>query len=308
MRIFAFIAFQVLLLEGSSYAAGIAKALGRHEFYLEINDPYYASCGLYFAFADSGIPQLTVQNESEIYGYFLKNVHKPNAFLVEIGIYPAQLIGAGIKYARPKTYDNASVADINFVEALTTSINFPEPWSMSLFLGHVGRFGGADNSFEGRGNIGLLVSYGNYHIKSNSIYPDHWGEIELKLKIDKGGIGRRYAMSYRVGARLHAHDEIKSLFYIGLRRDRTDFKEEQFSLIKNTNFEIRTDFALDTLQFQKLACEIGKKYPFILKKHKLAIGLSVGFSWLAANPYHRKLGEGFTDNEPAPILRFLFAF
>ncbi|MBD3322502.1 MAG: hypothetical protein GF350_15475 [Chitinivibrionales bacterium] len=307
LRLLRMIAIAVIAAD-SIYAIGVSRMLGRHELYGEIDDPYYASCGVYLSLTDSGIPLLAFRKEPEIYGYFFRNIYRPNAFLIECGIYPAQLIGAGIKHAWPQAYDDASVRDINVVEMLTRSMNFPEPWSVSLFCGHVGRFGDADTGFSGRGNIGLLFSYGNYHITNNSLYRDHWIECETKLKVDKGGSDRRYALSYRIGARLHANRNIKSIVYVGLRRDRTDFEEKRFSLIKNTNFEIRVDCAIDTLQFQKFSCEAGKKYPVHFTEHSIALGLSIGMSLFAANPYNGSLGDTFSDSGPAPIARLLVAF
>lgn len=289
-------------------ALEVAQSIGPNEFYAEFKDPYYIATGMYFSLTKSAMPSLSIDEESDLYRYLVQNALRPTFFLIEVGGYPMQLAGAAIRKWAPQQYPKATIAGINMVEALTRSFNFPEPWSVSAFLGHVVKFTGNSGGNEGKGNIGILATYGNYHILQNVVYPDHWGEFELKMKIDKAGSDRRYAMSYRIGGRVHSHEEIKSVVYAGLRRDRTDFSEPVFSFIKNTNFEVRVDLQARPVQFMRLSAEAGKKFPFTRHDKKFAVGLSLGCAWNAITPYTGALGAGLGANSLSVLCTPLLCF
>jgi hypothetical protein len=231
-----------------------------------------------------------------------------NCFLVEIGTYPLPLAGTAVRAWAPTYYDRAQIGETNIIRAITESVDFKEPWSISMFVGHMVHFRGTDSSFNGHGNIGLLGSYGYYHIKDNTLIPDHWGEAEAKIKVDKGGNDVQYGNGYRIGVRLHSNRDIKDLFYLGLRRDRTDFKESGFSLIKNTYFQIRPDFSFKPLQAVSLTLEAGKKYPFTIKKKTYVLGLSLGITWNIHNPYSGQLAGEFVPNSISPLINPVIKF
>lgn len=298
----------LIVLSSGVHGVGVQRTLGHHELYAEFTNPYYAAAGVYLALSDNGIPVLDSTDEGYIYRHLITRVHRANVALLEVGAYPLPLAGAGVKAWGREYYERAAIGEVNLVQAITSSSEFAEPWSVSAFLGHVVSFVGADSAFEGRGHVGLLCSYGNRHIKDNSLHPDHWLECELKLKLDKGGKRRRYATSYRLGARLHSNSEVRDLAYVGLRRQRTDFSEPAFSLIRNTNFQLRADMALAPAEFLRLIAEVGKKFPLRLRKRKLALGLSLGLVWQANNPYRGNLGRGFEPNSISPIIKPLIQF
>ena len=292
----------------AAYPFAIEKELGKHSFYAEFDDPYYVSSGINFSLSEKPIPTLDTTNEWPVYRHLLANMFNINCFLFEIGAYPLPCAGAAARAWAPTYYNRATVGGANIVEALTESVDFKEPWSASVFVGHMVHFRGTDSLLNGHGNIGLLGSYGYYHLKDNLVIPDHWGELEAKIKVDKGGNDVQYATGYRIGVRLHSNRDIKDLFYIGLRRDRTDFNESGFSLIKNTSFQIRPDFSFKPLQAVSLTLEAGKKFPFTVKKKTYILGLSLGVTLNIRNPYTGDLAGDFVANSISPLINPVIVF
>jgi hypothetical protein len=286
----------------------VEKPFGNNVIYTEFSDPYYVSSGLYMSLLKSAIPTLDSTGEKTVYRHLLGNIVAPNCFLVEIGTYPLPLAGVAAKAWAPRYYKRAKIGNTNVVRTLTESIDFKEPWSLSMFLGNMFFFKQRNQTINGHGNIGFLCTYGYYHIKDNSLYPDHWGEFEAKLKLDKDGKDRQYGISYRIGARLHSNQDIKDFVYIGFKRDRTDFSEPSFSLYKNTNVQLRTDCSMQPVELLAITLEAGKKKPFKWHNHTYAVGLSVGVTWNINNAYSGELGKGFVQNSFTPIIRPMLRF
>ena len=298
----------VLMLRTAD-ALTVSKPFGNHEFYAEFNDPYYIASGFYFSLSHAPAPVMERSGEAAIYRHLLKNTLRPNTFLVELGGYPLQCAGAALRAWAPRYYDKADLGWVHLVQAVTASINFPEPWSISAFLGHTGKFLGPDSAVEGHGHIGLLISYGNWHIRRDVILDDHWVEAEAKLKVDKAGSDRKYATSFRAGVRGHGSYDVKDSWYVSLRRDRTDFVEERLSLVKNTNFELRGDFALAQAQVIALTLEVGKKSPFTTRKRKTVVaGVSLGATCWLNNPHRGVFETDFEKNSVGFIFRPLVHF
>ena len=300
--------FLLLFLALRVFPISFEKPIGNHSFYAEFNDPYYISSGIYLSLTGSNMPSLNARRESDIYRYLAQHAFEPTSLLFELGGYPMQAAGAAVRYRAPDYYQRLSWNNINAVKTITASMNFPEPWSVSAFLGHVVQIQGDSAKPAGKGNIGLLCSYGNLHIKDNLLYHDNWGEFEAKLKVDKSGQKTNYSMSYRIGARVHGNPDIRSLTYLGLRRERTDMEDKGFSLVRNTNFDIRTDYAFSPLQFTRLDVEAGKKVPISIGKYRMAIGLSLGFIWDAGTIYRNGLKGDFKPGQVSPIANPLVRF
>jgi hypothetical protein len=298
----------ILCTTRAAFPFAIEKELGRHSFYAEFEDPYYICTGFDFSLSKNPIPTLDTTREWPVYHHLLTNMFIPNCFLMELSAYPLPLAGVAARAWAPTYYNRAQINGVNMIRALTESVNFKEPWSVSAFVGHMVHFKGADNVFNGHGNIGLLGSYGYYHIKDNGLIPDHWLELEAKIKVDKRGNDVQYATSYRIGTRLHSEEDIKDLFYVGIRRDRTDFKESGFSFIKNTCFQVRPIFSFKPLQAVSLTLEAGKKYPFTVKKKTFVLGLSLGVTWNINNPYSGRLAQGFTPGSISPLINPVIRF
>jgi hypothetical protein len=292
----------------SIFPLAYTKQFGPNELYLEIVDPYYAAAGTYFSLSGRPMPNLDTASEADVYSFLARNAFKPSFFLAEAGVFPFPCGGIALKKWRRKFYDNATIDSTNVVRALTESVNFKEPWSASVFLGNVVKFRSEKGGSEGTGNIGVLASYGNYHIKDNDLLRDHWGEFELKLKVDKSGATLRYSTSYRLGGRLHCHPDIRHLMYLSLMRNRTDFKKGGFWLTRNTNFQVRSDWAFHPAEVLGVSVEAGRKFPFKIRSHDFAAGLSFGVTWKIGNPYTGPLGAGFVRNDLSPIIKPLIQF
>jgi hypothetical protein len=290
------------------HAAALNKQLGPHEFYLEFTDPYYAATGLYFSLSGRPMPNLDTSSENDVYAFLIQNALRPTFFLAEIGVFPLPCAGVAAKKWHRDLYDKSAIDSINIIRTITESVNFREPWSVSAFVGNVVKFRPRRGGFEGTGNIGLLASYGNYHIKGNDLYPDHWGEFELKLKVDKSGGKNRFGTSYRIGTRIHSHEDIRNVLYLSFARNRTDFEKGGSWLVRNTDFQIRTDCSTDPLEILTLTIEAGKKFPFSVLGHNFAAGLCLGFTGTFNNPYTGEPGQGFRTDTFSPIIKPLIRF
>ena len=297
-----------MCLTSSISAISAEKSFGNHELYIEMFDLYYAATGLYFSLNKKPIPVLTPKKEWDIYFYSIKRFFKPNFIVLEVSTYPLPLVGAGIRAWAPNFYEKAAIKEINIIEGVTRTINFPEPWATSLFIGNVVKFEEEGKRIEGRGYVGFQTSYGNYHIKENQIFNDHWGEFEIKLSGQKKGSVRKITWSFRLGGRLHSNPGVRETVYASVFRNRADFTKKKFSFFRNTNILIRTDYAFNPFEFQRLAFEFGKKFPLRNKKKKFAAGFSLGAIIDFNNPYSGALGAGFNKYDVVIILKPLIQF
>ncbi|MDD5673686.1 MAG: hypothetical protein PHC61_05970 [Chitinivibrionales bacterium] len=296
------------LLVASGGAVSLTKDIGNNELCLDMSDPYYFSAGDYYSLGAGPIPVQNATGERAIYKELLVHGLRPNCLALEAGTEPLPLMGVAVRSFAPTWYARARMGENNLIKSITESVDFKEPWSLSAFVGHSVSFKTGDGSIQGHGNSGLLCTYGYYQIKDNTLVPDHWGEFEIKLKVDKSDSARCLATSYRVGSRLHSNPDILDGFYISLYRNRTDFFEKGFSLIKNTSAHLRCDFSYRPLRTLSVLLEAGKKYPFRIKNHSYALGLSLGVSWNVYNPYTGELAAGFKPNTLAPVINPLLTF
>ena len=306
--IFAWGCFFLLAPPEGAFPVSFDKDFGNKELYVELEDPFYFPAGLYCSLTKDPIPTIETIYEGPLYRHLLRNALRPNCFLVELGAYPLPLAGVAMKKWAPNYYNKTWIGETNLVRAITESMNFKEPWSISVFFGHLVFFKNKTNALDGHANIGLLVSYGYYHIKDNGLFPDNWEEFEFKIKVDKKGLQRQYGSSYRIGSRVHGNSDIKNEFYLGLNRDRTDFDEHGFSFIKNTNMQVRYDMSFKPLQPLSLMIEAGKKLPFRIKKNTYEVGLSLGAAWNINSAYSGQLAYGFKRYSLTPVIRPMLNF
>jgi hypothetical protein len=284
------------------------KAFGNNSLYTEFSDPYYFSSGLYVSLTGGPLPRFDTIGERVVYRHLIDNAFTPNCFLMEVGTYPLPLAGAAARAWAPRYYRRSEFKGTNLVRTLTESVDFKEPWSLSLFAGNMFFFRQKSGGINGQGTIGSLVSYGYYHIKDNLLYPDHWGEFEMKMKIDKTGGDRQYANSYRLGIRIHSNKDVRNFCYAAFKRDRTDFVERAFSFVKNTNMQARADCSMSPLDILALSVEAGKKKPFTWKGRSYAVGISFGVTWNIKNAYSGELGRSFVPNSFQPIITPMLKF
>lgn len=256
---------------------------------------FYMPLGLILPLTSSAIPRLDTENELEIYGYLLTHFFLPRTIVLEGSIYPMPLLGAGIRKYAPGFYADCEIFEgFNIIQSITSSF-FEEPWAVSVFLGNVVSYapsrrhshGTNAAPVQGKGYSGLVASYGNWHIRDNEMIRDDWLELELKLKGEIVDGRKTVSWSYKLGTRLHSNDEIKSWFYIGLRRDHVDFDLFDFTVFDNSFAELLLRFENDTARPQGIRFVFGKKFP--LRDSPLLPELNIGFQYNFRSPYTGEL-------------------
>jgi len=284
--------------------------IGLTELELEF-DAYYMPLDLYIPFtSEKSIPKLILKKENIIYKHLIKNFFSPKFLVLEASTYPLPLFGILSKKYTPEFYNSAKISkNFNLIESITTS-GFKEPWAFSIFIGNVIKFARQNFGdktqnkkqkidYDGRGYSGLLLSYGNYHIKNNELIKTHWLETELKIKGSKSNKNQKMYLSYKIGSRIFFTKDIKSTIYIGLVRNRIDYNFFNFSFIKNSYNEIRVDFNIENADFIKLLLLIGKNFP--LKNSKIVFELKIGILWEGSSMYTGELKDT-NDNKNISII------
>ena len=253
-------------------------------------DPYYSSIDFYTGLAKDSVPFLGEESERGIYQYLFKRAFLPRCLLLEGSCYPLPYLGTYIKRNQLEQYNRSQLTEtMNAIEIITTG--FEEPYAYSLFLGNVVNFKpkGIKRDVKGKAYMGYLVSFGDYHIKTNELIPDRWFEIEWKVKGDRITEKRLMNWSYRLGTKQHGNSEIKDVLYFSIFRDRVDFKEDAKSIFNNANLEYRMDIDYETFSAVKHYFLIGKSYP--LKGKKLALQMQIGFTWEKKDIYTGELAR-----------------
>jgi hypothetical protein len=309
-------------LPGRGFAKSLfILPIGPTELQLELIGLYYLPLDYHIPLTGEPIPMITPKWETDIYKHLL--THWPRFIVLEASTYPLPLAGIAIKKNYPDFYDSTTYSrNFNLVQSMTSSL-FEEPWAASVFFGNVvsfvpldapfveplapddktkagkkGAVGGWHNQdlavhqesktedkdvLKGKGYSGFLFSYGNYHIKQNTLIKDQWQETELKL------IGSYHServfidWSYRIGARINFHPDIKSYYYIGLKRDHLDYTEHGFSLIKNSQFLFKLSLDAKTLELREIRFLFGKKFP--IRDGSVIPEITLGVIWKVSSPY-----------------------
>lgn len=255
-------------------------------------DPYYSAVGVYNSLTGKPIPHLEVDSELEIYKELVSKFYQPRTLILEASLNPLPYAGTLIrKHQRDFYGDMQLTSNFNAVQAVTAG--FEEPWALSLFLGNVVSFDTINKSFQGKRNgySGLLLSYGNYHIKDNTLIRDNWLELEGKLKGEQILADRSLRWSFRGGAKFHESRYIADSFYVGFRRSRTDFKEKTRGSfwLHNSGIEYVSDFSQKKLEPIRHYLVVDKKFP--MKNSRVAFTLGLGFVWTADKKYSGPLSS-----------------
>lgn len=269
-------------------------------------DPYYSAVGMYNSLTGSPIPHLEVKSEPEIYRELITKFYQPRTLILEASVNPLPYAGSLIKKHQPGFYrDMQWTSNFNAVQAVTAG--FEEPWALSLFLGNVVSFDTINKSFQGKRNgySGMLLSYGNYHIKDNVLLKDDWLELEGKLKGEQILEDRSLRWSFRGGVKFHGDRHIADAFYVGFRRSRTDFTErgtDNFWL-HNSGFEYVSDFSQKKLEPIRHYFVVDKKFP--MKSSRMAFTLGLGFVWTADKKYSGPLSDSAAGTKTPNSFQFI---
>ncbi len=269
-------------------------------------DPYYSAVGMYNSLTGKPIPHLEVKNELEIYRELITKFYQPRTLILEASLNPLPYAGTLLKKNARSFYDDMQWgSNFNAVQAVTAG--FEEPWALSLFLGNVVSFDTINKSFQGKRNgySGMLLSYGNYHIKDNVLVKDDWLELEGKLKGEQILADRSLRWSFRGGMKFHGNRYIADAFYVGFRRSRTDFKEngtDNFWL-HNSGFEYVSDFSQKKLEPIRHYLVVDKKFP--AKNSRIAFTLGLGFVWTADKKYSGPLSSSAAGTRTPNSFQFI---
>jgi len=252
-------------------------SVGRTQIELYL-DPYYSALNYTFPLTSDSIARLDADGERNLYGVLFETLPFPRDFLIEASVNPLPLGGVVMRREAYGAYNQASFGEVNLVQALTQG--FPEPWAVSLFFGNVVNLVSSQDSgkIHGIGYSGFLATYGNEHILANRMVDDHWLELEVKLKGDDLRKTRKLGWSFRAGVKEHSNEDIRSVWYLAVRRSRTDFQESGFSLLRNGYLEFRMDLDQNDLPrptVLKYSLVVGKKIPFASGKAAFTLDLGL---------------------------------
>jgi len=275
--------FIFLFLKADSFSSELA---------LEI-DPYYTNLGYYFDIGEKE-ENLGRKSEFEIYSYLLKNIYRPKTLVFESSFNPLPYLGTVIKRSYPQMYKDAYVGDnFNWIKAVTAG--FEEPWAFSVFFGNVVGFDSIRKEFLGKrkGYSGILFDFGDYHIRDNSLIYDKWVSVEIKLKGEQIIEERTLSWSYRFGFKFHSRNYIKDEFFIGIKRQRTDYKPAGF-WYENCGVELTSSFSQDNLKPIRHLFIVDKKIP--LKNKRASFSIGAGFIWDSYKKYSDDYGYKNRDS------------
>ena len=181
-----FIFLLIMFFAGNVFAKSyLLKKINNHEIELVL-DLYYSNIGYYLPLTNKPIPLIEEENELNIYKHlFLSPI--PSFLVFELSVNPMPCLGVLIKKNYEDIYTRVNITEKqNLIKSITAG--FEEPYAASIFLGNVIGFRPKDvKKAEGKGYIGALFSFGDYHIKDNELVQDNWYEIELKIRGPAGG-------------------------------------------------------------------------------------------------------------------------
>jgi len=287
-------------------AAGPAAALGEPSVDLEL-DAYYTPLSVTLPFVAGADARDVEKPEFKTYRDMLSLAIVPRFLVLEASVNPMPLAGVLIHQNARSFYDSAQTSpSTNLIEAVTAG--FEEPWALTAFLGKVIDYsqGRKVTGHRQRGYVGYLVSYGDYHIVSSQLIPDHWIEAEAKIKGDQKTENRRMQWSFRGGAKRHGNREILDTYYISLRRDRTDYKPTEWSWLLSSAIEYRIDFDHRDLQPISHYVIMEKNWPAFKGKCVMSVGF--GYLWRSNDKYSGSLAARRWPSQGQFLLRPNFKF
>ena len=260
-------------------------------------DAYYSNIGIYASLTDTPIPHASDKAEIDIYRDLFLSSFIPRFLVLEASVNPLPCLGLFIRNNYKGFYEDTEISEgANLVKAVTAG--FEEPYAFALFLGDVISFTkpGQTSRVSNKGYMGYLICYGNYHIKDNKAISDNWVELEWKVKGDKKTGDQSLSWSFRGGAKIHGHPDIRDVVYLSMRRSRTDYEGSVWSLLQNSGIEYTASFDARTFNMVENIFYVSKKWPM---KKLATLSLDVGFIINSHKKYSGSLktqedGDNFT--------------
>jgi hypothetical protein len=254
------------------------RSIAETSFEVEL-DPYYSNAGFYIGLTDKPLPEISTEQETEVYQKMLSSISTmPRFMLFELSVNPLPVLGVYTKKNHRNFYDKFDIGSngTNLFQALTEG--FEEPYAASLFFGSIVRFvePGEDRKTKNKGYTGYLLNVGDKHILNNDLIDDDWYELEWKIKGDQDFEEKTLSWSLRVGLKNHSNSEITDVVYFGLRRNHFDAESESVSFTDNSDVDFKVEFAKTNFRFVQTSFFIDKKWsiPFTVKSNaSFGIGL-----------------------------------
>lgn len=267
-----------------------AAALGRPEYELEL-DPYYTAASVTLPFEAARSTVSLDRAEHETYRHMLGQAFIPRFALLEASVNPLPVGSVLFRRSAESTYRKAKISPTaNVVESIMAG--FEEPYAVALFVGNVVDFTEGKKTIRGhkrKGYVGYLLSYGNYHILESQLIPDSWMEGEAKIKGDMVTESRKMSWSFRAGTKVHSSPEIADTVYLGLRRDRIDYKKGPFSFLLSSGIAYRVDFRSGDFKPLSHFLLVEKNMPFKTSTREMVFSLGVGLQVLSKEKYSGSL-------------------
>lgn len=273
-------------------------------------DPYYSSAAWEIPLTDAPLPDGGRLPEREVYGRLLRDSLQPRLLLLEASVYPLPVAGTWFKRHHPSGYDDFQVGtlgnnQLNVIDGITAG--FQEPWALSAFIGSGMQFrrDGEAASARNRGYMGWLVSGGARHIHNNVLIPDHWWELEWKLKGEREFRDEELSWSFRLGMKSHGNPDIADVAYLGLRRSNLDYASPWLSLLDNSDLDLLTEIDRHGGRVLRQEAIVGHKVP--LRRWRVALSLDLGVIYEDRRKYSGILADPEADTLTfvvRPHLRF----
>jgi hypothetical protein len=263
--------------------AGPALALDQASWDLEL-DAYYSDLDFTVPFSSGAAEAPLEQGEIKTYRDMAVKALVPRFMVLEASVNPLPLAGVLIRRTSEGFYYQAQATpSLNLIDAVTAG--FEEPYALSLFLGNVVDFAPGETTLRRRkrGYTGYLVSVGNYNILNSVLIPDNWLEAEWKIKGDQETEDRKMSWSFRAGRKFHDNRDIAGTYYVGIRRDRVDFKPLPWSFLLSTAIDYRVDFNSENLRPISHYILVEKNFP--TPKHHWTFSIGVGYLWIGEEKY-----------------------
>lgn len=271
-------------------AGGTATETGQHdagsktELVFEA-DAYYSNIGVNVSLTDKPIPIVTSDDEAVMYRELIKGSLVPRYMLLEASVYPLPWLFTYVKSDMPELYRQGEIGNsgINLFESATAG--FQEPWAVSAFFGNMARLErpGERRETDNWGYTGYLVSWGNQHIKDNTLIADDWFEVEWKIKGKRAYEDERLSWSFRVGAKFNANREVNDVTYVGLHRSKLDIDASFLGWLDNANYDLRIHSLQDGGEIVRVELIAGKNIP--MPSLGFTPTLDIGAVWTSPNEY-----------------------
>lgn len=258
-------------------------------------DPYYSNAGYYIGLTDQPVPEVTEDDEAQIYERLLNRVFtKPRFMLLELSVNPLPLLGVYTKKHHQNFYDDAEIrGNVNLIQAFTEG--YEEPYAVSLFFGSIVSYvkPGEQKKTANKGFIGYLLSYGSKHIINNTMIDDDWYEIEWKIKGDIDFDSKLLNWSLGFGGKIHDHPDITDIVYFSLKRSHFDSASNEISWFENADIDYKIELNNENFDLVQQSLFINKKWPTFFTR-KSAFEFGVGFI-LEKNKYRGSLQKQAED-------------